>query len=186
MIIVSDATPIITLSKIGRLDLLQKLFENIMIPKAVYYDLTSNTQFQEEAKAIDNAEYIKVVEIGDSKAVELLRRAMGLNHWRIHFLMLACFSFICKDGTLRRKGEIVIDSKNRKGITAKEVFARCTEVKKKLWGGNFWSSGYYVAMVSEHGNEEVIANYVKSQGDEYKKLFRNKGMEGQMSMFNYM
>ena len=60
------------------------------------------------------------------------------------------------------------------------------EVKKKLWGGNFWSSGYYVATVSEHGNEDVIANYVKNQGNEYKKLFRNTGLDGQMSLFDYM
>ncbi len=71
-----------------------------------------------------------------------------------------------------------------KSLTAKEVFARCPEVKKKLWGGNFWSSGYYVTTVSEHGNEEVIANYVKNQGNEYKKLFRTKGMEGQMTLFD--
>jgi predicted nucleic acid-binding protein len=36
LIIVSDTTPIITLSKIERLDLLQKIFENIMIPRAAY------------------------------------------------------------------------------------------------------------------------------------------------------
>ncbi len=71
-----------------------------------------------------------------------------------------------------------------KSITAKEVFAQCPEVKKKLWGGDFWSSGYYVTTVSEHGNEEVIANYVKNQGNEYKKLFRAKGMEGQMTLFD--
>lgn len=79
MIIVSDTTPIITLSKIERLDLLQKLFENIMIPRAVYDELTSNSQFQEEAKVIADAEYIKVVEVEDSKAVELLQRATGLD-----------------------------------------------------------------------------------------------------------
>lgn len=79
MIIVSDTTPIITLSKIKRLDLLQKLFENIMIPRAVYDELTSNSQFQEEAKVIVDAEYIKVVEVKDSKAVELLQRATGLD-----------------------------------------------------------------------------------------------------------
>ena len=76
--------------------------------------------------------------------------------------------------------------KKVKSITAKEVFSRCPEVKKKLWGGNFWSLGYYVATVSEHGNEEVIANYVKKQGNEYKKLFRNQGLEGQMTLFDYM
>ena len=26
-----------------------------------------------------------------------------------------------------------------KSITAREIFKRCPEVKKKLWGGNFWS-----------------------------------------------
>lgn len=70
--------------------------------------------------------------------------------------------------------------------TAKEVFKQCPEVKKQLWGGNFWSSGYYVATVREHGNEEVIGNYVKNQGYEYKKLFRNKGLEGQLDIYDYM
>ena len=69
-----------------------------------------------------------------------------------------------------------------KSITAKEVFARCPDVKKKLWGGEFWSDGFYVATVSEHGNEEVIANYVKNQGDEYNKIYRTDYIEGQMSL----
>ena len=73
-----------------------------------------------------------------------------------------------------------------KSITAKEVFARCPEVKKKLWGRNFWSSGYYVSTVSEHGNEVVIGNYVKNQGNEYRKLFRSIGIDGQMDLFDYM
>ena len=71
-----------------------------------------------------------------------------------------------------------------KSITAREVFAKCPEVKKKLWGGNFWTAGYYVATVSEHGNEGVIANYVKNQGNEYKKLFRSEGVEGQITLFD--
>ena len=69
-----------------------------------------------------------------------------------------------------------------KSITAREVFARCPDVKKKLWGGEFWSDGFYVGTVSEHGNEKVIANYVKNQGDEYNKIYRTDYIEGQMSM----
>ena len=72
-----------------------------------------------------------------------------------------------------------------KSITAKEVFSRCPEVKKKLWGGEFWSDGFYVATVSEHGNEKVIANYVKNQGDEYNKLYRGDQVEGQISLSDY-
>lgn len=73
-----------------------------------------------------------------------------------------------------------------KSITAKRVFAECPEVKKKLWGGEFWSDGYYISTVSEHGNEKVIANYVKNQGNEYKKLYQGNQTEGQLSLWDYM
>lgn len=73
-----------------------------------------------------------------------------------------------------------------KSITAREVFAQCPEVKKKLWGGEFWTDGFYVATVSEHGNEKVIANYVKNQGDEYKKIYRADNIEGQMTISDFM
>lgn len=75
MVVISDTTPLITLIKIGRLDLLEKLFENIIIPEAVYHELTLNTQFLDEAAEITNAKYIKVVDVQDTKSVELLRRA---------------------------------------------------------------------------------------------------------------
>lgn len=72
-----------------------------------------------------------------------------------------------------------------KSITAKEVFRQCPEVKKKLWGGEFWSDGFCVATVSEHGNENVIANYVKNQGNEYNKIYQGEQVEGQMSLSDY-
>ena len=36
MIVVSDTTPLISLLKIGRLDLLEKLFGIVYVPQAVY------------------------------------------------------------------------------------------------------------------------------------------------------
>jgi REP element-mobilizing transposase RayT len=62
-----------------------------------------------------------------------------------------------------------------KSITAKQVFAQCPEVKKQLWGGEFWSSGYFVSTVGQHGNETMISKYVKNQGKEkYNKLHTKK------------
>ena len=59
-----------------------------------------------------------------------------------------------------------------KSITAREMFKRVPEVKKQLWGGEFWSDGYYVASVGQHVSEETIREYVKKQGQdrEYKQL----------------
>jgi len=59
-----------------------------------------------------------------------------------------------------------------KSITAREIFAQVPEVKKQLWGGEFWTDGYYVSTVGQHGNEETIRRYVEEQGieKEYKQI----------------
>ena len=55
MIVVSDTTPIISLLKINRLNLLEKSFGKVLIPNAVYEELTADIRFIEEAKIIKNA-----------------------------------------------------------------------------------------------------------------------------------
>jgi len=59
-----------------------------------------------------------------------------------------------------------------KSVIAREVFARCPLVKKKLWGGEFWSDGYFIASVGIQESEETVRLYVKQQGHErqYKQL----------------
>jgi putative transposase len=60
-----------------------------------------------------------------------------------------------------------------KSITAREIFKQIPEVKKELWGGEFWSDGYYVGTVGERGNWNVVEKYVREQGrprEELKQL----------------
>jgi len=57
-----------------------------------------------------------------------------------------------------------------KSITAVQIFARHPEVKSKLWGGKFWTSGYYINTVGQYGNSEVIKKYVQSQGKKYQQI----------------
>ena len=59
-----------------------------------------------------------------------------------------------------------------KSITAVEIFKHHPEVKQKLWGGKFWTSGYYVNTVGQYANADVIRAYVKNQGKEYKQIHR--------------
>ena len=67
-----------------------------------------------------------------------------------------------------------------KSITAREIFRLVPSVKKQLWGGEFWSKGYFVNTVGQKGNEESIAKYVRNQGreKEYQQLHRE-----QLSLF---
>jgi len=67
-----------------------------------------------------------------------------------------------------------------KSLTARKIFESHKEVEKMLWGGKFWSSGYYVNTVGKHGNEDIIKNYVKNQGKQYQQLYQT-----QMTLFEY-
>jgi len=51
-----------------------------------------------------------------------------------------------------------------KSITARELFKKFPELKKELWGGEFWSGGYYVGTVDEGGGWNVVKKYVANQG----------------------
>ena len=59
-----------------------------------------------------------------------------------------------------------------KSITAREMFRRLPSVKEVLWGGEFWTDGYFINTVGKKGSETVIQKYIKNQGKkaEYKKL----------------
>lgn len=63
-----------------------------------------------------------------------------------------------------------------KSLTAREIFKRCPSVKKQLWGGEFWTKGYFVNTVGHKGNEKAIATYVRNQGreSEYQQLHREQ------------
>ena len=62
-----------------------------------------------------------------------------------------------------------------KSLTAREVFKRCPQVKKQLWGGEFWTDGYFAGTVGRHGNEQTVGDYVKRQGlTSYQKLHEDR------------
>jgi len=61
-----------------------------------------------------------------------------------------------------------------KSITAKQCL-KLPQVKEQLWGGEFWTDGYYIATISNRGSKSTIENYIKNQGGNIKdtqlKLF---------------
>jgi putative transposase len=50
-----------------------------------------------------------------------------------------------------------------KGNTSFQFFKQHPEVKTFLWGGNFWTAGYYINTVG-NANMSIITNYIKKQG----------------------
>ena len=79
MIVISDSTPIISLLKINKLELFEKLFGTVQIPKGVFAELTENPRFLNESKVVKESNFIQVVNEIDEDYVSLLRRSTGLD-----------------------------------------------------------------------------------------------------------
>ena len=99
------------------------------------------------------------------------------NRYEIHFLEIGTdedhVHFLVQSVPTYSPTKIV---RTIKSITAREIFKRVPEVKKVLWGGAFWTEGYYISTVGKKGSEATIQNYVKNQGqqDNYVRLHKNQ------------
>ncbi len=112
---------------------------------------------------------LKDICIEISKRFDIIFIEIGADQDHVHFLIQSV--------PMESPTKII---RTVKSITAKEIFKRHPEVKKKLWGGEFWSKGFYVNTVGKHGDENTIQNYVKSQGKEKEYI---KIHSQQLSMF---
>lgn len=89
MIVVSDTTPLLTLFKIGRIDILNKLYNSVHIPFAVFEELTRNTEYPEEAEYFRNCPFLEVHSDLSADRVSLLQRATGLDLGESEAIILA-------------------------------------------------------------------------------------------------
>ena len=55
-----------------------------------------------------------------------------------------------------------------KSISASVIFSEYPEVKKELWGGEFWEDGYFARTVGDKVTAEVIKKYIKYHRDQEK------------------
>ena len=88
MIVVSDTTPLISLLKINRIDLLERLFGEVLIPQAVFNELTSDERFQVEAEQIKRKEFIRMKPVNNPESADILKRATGLDQGESEAIVL--------------------------------------------------------------------------------------------------
>ena len=79
MIVITDTTPILSLLKAERLNILKQLYGTILIPKAVYRELTENPIYQKEGEIIKNTDFLSVVDVNNIQSVNILRAVTGLD-----------------------------------------------------------------------------------------------------------
>lgn len=127
------------------------------------YHIVCPAKYRRKVITGEISQSLKEVCIGISERYEMHFVEIGVDEEHVHFLVQSV--------PMMRPKEIV---QKIKSITGREIFKRHPEVKKILWGGHFWTSGYYINTVGRYGNEEVIASYVKTQGKEYQQIHRSQ------------
>jgi REP element-mobilizing transposase RayT len=115
------------------------------------------------SEAVDRS--LKDVCVEISNRYEIVFIEIGTDHDHVHFLIQSVPTM-----SPSRIIQVV------KSITAKEIFKRNPKVKQKLWGGEFWTKGFYVNSVGRHGDENTIQKYIKDQGTEkqYKRIHKEQ------------
>ena len=116
------------------------------------------------SKAVD--ETLKNICLEIEKRYEVYFLEIGTDNNHVHFLLQ---SVPTKSPT-----QII---KMLKSVTAREVFRLHPEVKKQLWGGEFWTDGYFVNTVSKYGDESTISKYVREQGIEKEYTVLHKATQ---------
>lgn len=116
MIIVSNTTPIITLIKVDKLNILKVLFGKVYISTGVYEELISNKVFENEAKVIENSEFVKIIKVKNEFAVKLLQKNMGLDLGESEAIVL------CEE----LKGDILVIDERKGRSVAKSMSINIT------------------------------------------------------------
>jgi len=143
--------------------ILKRHNKNLML-----YHLVCPVKYRRKVFTKEVEDTLKVVCLEISHRYEMHFVEIGSDEDHVHFLIQSV--------PMMRPKTMV---QTTKSITAKEIFKLHPEVKQKLWGGQFWTDGYYINTVGVHGNEEAIREYVKNQGKEYKQIYR-----GQLALFD--
>lgn len=132
------------------------------------YHIVCPLKYRKEAITSEIGESLKEICLQISERYEIHFIEIGYEPDHVHFLVQSVPTM--------NVSEI---ARTIKSITAKQLFQRHPEIKAKLWGGNFWTSGFYANTVGQYGNEEVIRKYIENQGKQevYKKVY-----DGQLTL----
>ena len=125
------------------------------------YHFVSTVKYRKSLLTTEIENTIKTICHEISERYEIIFLEIGTDQNHIHFLI---------QGVPKLSPTQIITTV--KSILAKEIFKIHPEVKKQLWGGQFWTDGFYVNTVSKYGGEKQIERYIQNQGKNYKTDYK--------------
>ena len=132
------------------------------------YHIVCSLKYRRDVITNEIGESLKEICLQISERYEISFVEIGYEPDHVHFLVQSVPTINVSEIT-----------RTIKSISAKHLFQRHPEIEAKLWGGKFWTSGYYANTVGQYGNEEVIRKYIENQG---KQKEYNKVYDGQLML----
>ncbi len=78
MIVVSNTSPISNLAHVGQINLLQQLYQTVLIPTAVYAELLDERAGENVITAVQSAVWLKIQPVQQQELVSVLRNIVNL------------------------------------------------------------------------------------------------------------
>jgi putative transposase len=117
------------------------------------FHLVCPVKFRRDIFTPKNTPTLKTICLELTQRYDFIFLEVGIDEDHVHFLIQTV------PNTL-----ISAMVQNIKSNTAREMFKRHPELREFLWGGEFWTDGYYLNTVGQYGNLKMLENYVKNQG----------------------
>ena len=125
----------------------------------IHYHIVFPVKYRKALLDDEVEKIIKETTVGIEERYDIEMEALGMDKDHIHLF--------CGGHPKLSPGQIV---RVFKSITAREIFRRKPSIKKDLWGGEFWTDGYYVTTVGERANWSTVEKYIQRQGKPKEEL----------------
>jgi putative transposase len=140
------------------------------------YHIVCTVKYRKSLLSESISNFIKEICLEIEERYEIFFLQIGADQDHIHFLVQSVPTISVSKIVQTIKGNI-----------ARQLFINFPELKTKLWGGAFWTDGYYANTVSQYGGEKTIMRYIENQGKnkvesqskqktDYKELYRNNSL----------
>ena len=139
----------------------------------ILFHLVCPIKYRKSVLDKDTTDTLKNICWGIGQRYEIRFVEIGADEDHVHFLIQSVPTF-----------SPTKIARTIKSITGREMFERHPDLKHKLWGSHFWTSGFYVNTVGASADENTIKQYVQNQGKQYN-LFHQSSIEEHAVMYSY-
>ena len=130
------------------------------------YHVVAVVKYRKSLISKEIGNFIKEICLELSERFEIIFIEIGFEDDHVHFLLQSVPTISVTKIVQLLKGNL-----------SRQIFLKFPEIKKQLWGGEFWTSGFYANTVSQYGGEKTIIRYIQNQGNpktSYTKLYDNQ------------